>query len=630
MSAARAARAKALWLTCALLAVLLLAPPARAQPGMFVGAREDGLKWRTAGTVAVARDLGLNAIGITLGWQPGTTDLSTIDRLPLDGAVAGAGGLRIVVAVFGTSTFSPVDAQLREQYCGYIGNVLRRYPQINDVVVWNEPNLNFFWRPQFRNGVSEAPARYEELLARCYDVLHGIRPSVNVIGPATSLWGNDNPNAPENASHSPTSFIRELGAAYRRSGRTLPLFDTFGHHPYPARSDERPWAEHPEETTISIGDLGRLVRTLGEAFGGTAQPTPENGLPVWYLETGYQTIPDAAKAWMYGGVETWAGPLPDQVPGASPGQPPDLSPAPDQATQLEDSLRLMYCQPYVTGVFNFLIRDEPDLAGWQSGVLWTDGSSKDSYGSFRKAVHEVNDRHVDCARVAAAGASSLGKGSGTTGPKTPAVTRSLTKLTLRAGARGPYGFVRVAVRLTRGLRASSEGLAAKQLLFNVAGTAYVVATDRRGFARLTPMPPLNPGRHRIRISFRGDERNQASGFRFEVRVANSKGRLRTDGGVRLGSTVSGRLALRSNGTKVSGAMTLRQSGKKRTVRLVSFGLRSDGRAAWTRGRSGPDRYVLNVERLRGKPLVRVRLWRNGSPVGGPAVVGAARIRIAGT
>jgi hypothetical protein len=77
-------------------------------------------------------------------------------------------------------------------------------------------------------------------------------------------------------------------------------------------------------------------------------------------------------------------------------------------------------------------------------------------------------------------------------------------------------------------------------------------------------------------------------------------------------------------------MTLRQSGKKRTVRLVSFGLRSDGRAAWTRGRSGPDRYVLNVERLRGKPLVRVRLWRNGSPVGGPAVVGAARIRIAGT
>jgi hypothetical protein len=282
----------------------------------------------------------------------------------------------------------------------------------------------------------------------------------------------------------------------------------------------------------------------------------------------------------------------------------------------------------VTGVFNFLIRDEPDLAGWQSGLLWTDGSSKDSYAPFRETVREVNERRVDCARVAAAaGLASAGKGPGANGGAKPATTRSLTKLSLRAGARGPYGFVSLAVRLTRGLRASPDGLAAKQLLFDVAGTAYVVATDKRGFARLTPMPPLNPGRHRIRISFRGDERNQASGVRLDVRVANSKGRLQTDGAVRLGSAASGRVTLRSNGTKVSGGMTLRRGGKKASVRLLSFGLRSDARAAWLRGRSGPDRYVLNVERLSGKPLVRVRLWQNGTPVGGPAVVGAARIRL---
>jgi hypothetical protein len=243
-------------------------------------------------------------------------------------------------------------------------------------------------------------------------------------------------------------------------------------------------------------------------------------------------------------------------------------------------------------------------------------------------VREVNERRVDCARVAAAGLASAGKGPGASGGAKPAATRSLTKLTLRAGARGPYGYVSLAVRLTRGLRASTDGLAAKQLLFNVAGTAYVVATDKSGFARLTPMPPMNPGRHKVRISFRGDERNQASGVRLDVRVANSKGGLRTDGAVRLGSVATGRVTLRSSGAKVSGAMRLRRGGKARSVRLLSFGLRSDARAAWLRGRSGADSYVLNVERLRGKPLVRVRLWQNGSPVGGPAIVRAARIRIA--
>jgi hypothetical protein len=351
-------------------------------------------------------------------------------------------------------------------------------------------------------------------------------------------------------------------------------------------------------------------------------------LPIWYLETGYQTQADPDKASLYAGVETWPGALPDLVPGAVPAQPPDLSPAPDQAEQLSDSLQLTYCQPYVTGVFNFLIRDERDLAGWQSGVLWTDGSSKDSYVPFRDAVREVNEQRVDCARVAAAVAASVKPKSSAPGATAaPAATRSLTKLTVRQGERGRYGFVSLDVRLTRGLQASQDGLAAKQLLFNVAGTAYVVATDRQGVARLTPMPPMNPGRHKVRISFRGDERNLASGVRFDARVANSKGGLRSAGRVPLSSTVSGSVTLRSNGTKIIGAMRLRQRGKERSVRLLSFGLRSDARAAWVRGRSGPDRYVLNVERLRRKPLVRVRLWQNGMPVGASAVVGAARIRL---
>ena len=137
------------------------------------------------------------------------------------------------------------------------------------------------------------------LLARCWDVLHTLRPSVNVVGPAASVWGNDNPNAFSNVSHSPTSFIRGMGAAYRASGRTRPLFDTFGHHPYPTRSNERPWVAHSDELIMSLGDVDRLLARLREAFGGTGQPIPDNGVPIWYLETGYQTQIDDAKQGLY-------------------------------------------------------------------------------------------------------------------------------------------------------------------------------------------------------------------------------------------------------------------------------------------------------------------------------------------
>ena len=602
---------------------LIAASTTAASPGMIVGAREDGLKWRTAATAAVARDLGLGAIGITLSWQPGQTDLAAVDATALNTTVVGAGGVRIVAAVFGANVHAPIEAARREQYCTYVGRLITRYPQINDVVIWNEPNLSAFWAPQYVNGVSEAPARYVDLLAQCYDYLHGLRPSINVVAPATSLWGNDNPNAISNVSHSPTSFIRAMGAAYRQSGRTRPLFDTLGHHPYPARSDERPWSAHADETIVSIGDLGRLVNVMDEAFDGTAQAQPDTGLPVWYLETGYQTQIDAAKAGLYVGFETWPGSLPDLAPSPGPpAKPPDTSPAPDQATQLADSIRLTYCQPYVSAIFNFLLRDEKDLGAWQSGVLWADGSSKDSYDPFKNAIREANEHSIDCATLLA-GWSGLGGKAGQ-----PAATRSLTKITFRGQVRMPYGFLRLGAQLTRGLQASNRGLPAKQLLFLVAKTAYVIATDSTGVAHLNLMPPLNPGRHKIRISYGGDALNLGSGMRVEVRVTNSKGRVESDGPIRLGSRHSGRLKAVSNGTKVSGSMTFRDRGKLRSVRLLSLGLRSDARSVWLRGLSGPDRYVANLERLSGKPLVRTRVWRNGVPFGGPATVAARKLRIA--
>lgn len=625
---------RALLLLVTAAATLGVARPAAAAPGMLVGAREDGLKWTTAETSAVARDLGLRALGITLGWQPGQIDLTPYDAGVLNRAVVGASGVRVVVAIFSGSTRSPTYAAERENYCTYVGRLITRFPQINDVVIWNEPNLAVFWGPQYTAvGSSEAPARYQELLARCYDVLHALRPSVNVIGPATSLWGNDNPNAFSNVSHSPAKFIEAMGAAYRASGRTRPLFDTFGHHPYPARSNERPWAMHADEAILSMGDIDRLLGLLRKAFGGTAQPLPEDGVPIWYLETGYQTQIDDRKLQLYTGAENWPGSLPDVAaqPGP-PAKPPDDTPAPDQATQLADSIRMTYCQPYIGAVFNFLLRDQQSLEGWQSGLLWVDGSRKDSYDAFRQAVLEVNEGRVDCGNVKNAPGVTPGAtgGDGQGASATPAAVRSLTKITYRGSKLVPYGFLHPRAQLTRGLARSHDGLVAKQLLFLLGRSAYVTVTDRSGTAGVMPMPPVKPGRYGIGIRFSGDSLNLASGVRFGVRVVNSAGRIQSDGSLRLGRALRGRLSARSNGRTVRGTLALNDHGVSRVVRLTALGLREDGRAAWLNGTDGRVRYLVHMERLRGRPLVRVRVWRDGVLLARAATVQAARLQITKT
>jgi hypothetical protein len=89
------------------------------------------------------------------------------------------------------------------------------------------------------------------------------------------------------------------------------------------------------------------------------------------------------------------------VPPVSPADSPPW--ARDQASQLRDALLLARCQPAVGAFFNFELLDEDRLAGWQSGVLWRDGTHKPSYEAFKAAVQQVVSGTVDCATVPGAG-----------------------------------------------------------------------------------------------------------------------------------------------------------------------------------------------------------------------------------
>ena len=136
------------------------------------------------------------------------------------------------------------------------------------------------------------------------------------------------------------------------------------------------------------------------AFGGTAQPIPgAGGVGIWYMEGGSQTAIDTEKQAAYSGTENVAV-VPDFLggePDAPP--PPETSAAPDQYTQVRDTIRLAACQPYVHAYFNFLLFDEPRLGGWQSGAFWADRTPKDSLPGFRQAIAEANSGTVDCSAL---------------------------------------------------------------------------------------------------------------------------------------------------------------------------------------------------------------------------------------
>jgi hypothetical protein len=386
--------------------LLVVAGSAQAKPGLLVGVTEDGLKFEPEAVLEDARELGIGAIRITLRWRPGLTEPTPAQRAELSRATRDAGRIAIVLSVFGErAVHAPTTEALREEYCGFVEDVVRRFDRIRHVTIWNEPNKTFFWSPQFNpDGSSAAPSAYQALLGRCWDVLHEARSDIKVIAPSTAPRGNDNPQAVSNVSHSPLAFVRELGRAYRESGRDAPIFDVVGHHVHGVHSAERPWRPHPG-SGVTQGDLDKLEQAFSEAFAGTAQPVPGRCVdgrcvPVWWLEVGFQTKPDQNKASLYEGFEISPRPLPDSIGEVVLEPLPDsTSLAPDQATQIVSALRLAYCQPHVEAFFNFLLWDESRLEGWQSAPFWPDRTPKGSYAAFRRAIREVTEGNVECSEL---------------------------------------------------------------------------------------------------------------------------------------------------------------------------------------------------------------------------------------
>ena len=335
-------------------------PATKPKRKLLVGAVEDEAKFANtdagaSADMARARDAGFRVIAVTEFWQAPLRELAPVERDALRKAAraALAHGITPVVDVAQFGAATPLTETEQKQFASFAASVPRLVPQIEHVVVGNEPNTNLFWRPQFHSDGSDAAAHaYERLLARSYDAIKAVAPHVEVIGGGLAAQGSDRPFG-KRPTHSPVAFIRELGDAYRASGRSAPIMDAFSMHVYGESSRVPPTKAHPGSTTIGIADYYRLEALLRHALGRIT--------PIVYGEYGVNTTIPAAERTTYTG---------EQVASKKPVD------ARTQARFYSKAIRLAACQPLVEMLLFFHVTDEPQLEHFQTGMYYADGRAK--------------------------------------------------------------------------------------------------------------------------------------------------------------------------------------------------------------------------------------------------------------
>ena len=154
---------------------------------------------------------------------------------------------------------------------------------------------------------------------------------------------------------------RLTGGAAAEQGcrRALRLDATaISHHPYIQGGSRSPLTP-PRSDEITIDSISRLKAILGQ---GARRGMLRRGLPIYYTEYGFQTNP------------------PDRTLGVSLSR---------QAAWLDESDWIAYRDPAVRGLAQYLLRDDPDLSGFQSGLEFSDGRAKPSLSSYRLPIWVV-------------------------------------------------------------------------------------------------------------------------------------------------------------------------------------------------------------------------------------------------
>jgi hypothetical protein len=366
-------------------AALAVVGSANADP-MRYGVADDWPKFHPCGDVwwQSAKDIGYQDLRMTVQWNeatPTTIPFQANLKAAIDCALLN--NVRPILSIYPLhpSAIGSSDGQ-QQAFAGFVALVGQAFPQVKNIIVGNEPNVNRFWQPQYTGGQDAAARDYEHTAAYSYDKLKVARPDATVWGPAISSRGNDNATAASNPSHSPVWFIKYMGDAYRVSGRTKPIFDEFNMHPYPPTQDTDPFSKPFQWPQGGAANLDRIKQALYDAFHGTGQATPAEqatgatarfagqGVPMNLDEAGEQTVVTGHD-------------------GAYNSPSESISPISEaqQSTNHVELAEIAACDPDVKALLYFPLIDDTSLSsGFQSGNLFADLAHKQSYAGVKNKI----------------------------------------------------------------------------------------------------------------------------------------------------------------------------------------------------------------------------------------------------
>jgi hypothetical protein len=334
----------------------LVTAPAKASTAVKYGITDDAWLQSGPGTLesrlTTLHGLGVKVVRFTLNWNliaperpssPADPEDAAYDWSKSDAVLAGlkARSIAVVLQLNGTPTwanggrppnYAPTSAATFRDFATAAAT---RYPWVTRWLIWNEPNQVRWLRP------TSASVYTTRLLNPAYTAIHDVIDGAQVAGGGTAPRGST-------GGVSPVAWLTTMRAAHAR-------LDAYAHNPYPLD----PKRETPFHggcancSTITMATIDKLVSLVARNFPRAR---------VWLTEYGYQSNP------------------PDRLLGVSPAL---------QARYLGEGAYVAYRTARVDMLIHFLVRDEPDPARFQSGLLTLPERAKRAYAAYQLPLAET-------------------------------------------------------------------------------------------------------------------------------------------------------------------------------------------------------------------------------------------------
>ena len=187
------------------------------------------------------------------------------------------------------------------EFAKFAGAAATRYnganglPRVRNWMLWNEPNLDLWFSPQYVDNQLVSPDRYRQLLNAGADAVHAVHADNNVIAGALSpfeFWdaGRDL------RTSAPMEFMRRL-LCMSNARPPQPTcaerthFDTWAHHPY---TKGGPTHQADSANDASLGDLPEM-RTVLDGAARAGHVVSRSAPRFWVTEFSWDTNPPDPK-----------------------------------------------------------------------------------------------------------------------------------------------------------------------------------------------------------------------------------------------------------------------------------------------------------------------------------------------